>query len=521
MTASTNARKLTALAAALGVLGGCASPNAGAAPAAPAPAAQAPAPARSAEMATVLRPGRSPLVTFRILFNTGSAQDPAGKEGVAALTAAMLAQGGTESMPYQQVVQAMYPMATSFGSQVDKEMTVFTGTTHVDNLERYYGLIREMVLRPGFREEDFTRLKTNAVNYLKVSLRAGNDEELGKEQLYNVIYAGHPYGHHNVGTLGSLERLTLDDVRDFYRTHYTEGNLVVGLAGGYPEGFPARVKQDFAALPDGATPRPTYAMPRLQPGTKIQIVKRDTRSTAISLGFPIAVNRGHPDWAALAVVASYLGQHRASSGHLYQKLREARGLNYGDYAYIEYFPSGMFQFTPSPNLARQQQIFQVWIRPVEPQNAHFALRATLFELDRLTREGMSREAFEASREFLGKYVNILTQTQNAALGYALDSRYYGTGDYGTFVRERLTALTLEDVNRALREHLAGKPMRIVMVTHDAEGLRDAIVSGKPSPITYNSPKPEEILAEDRVIQTYPVNVKAADVSIVAEEDVFR
>jgi hypothetical protein len=86
----------------------------------------------------VLLPNKSPLVTFRILFMTGSAFDPPGKEGVASLTAAMLAQGGTRRLSYEQIVNQMYPLATSFEWQVDKEMTVFTGTTHIDNLEKYY-----------------------------------------------------------------------------------------------------------------------------------------------------------------------------------------------------------------------------------------------------------------------------------------------------------------------------------------------------------------------------------------------
>src|SRR5256714_7357897 len=153
---------------------------------------------------------------------------------------------------------------------------------------------------------------------------------------------------------------------------------------------------------------------------KIQISQRPTRSTAISLGFPIDITRADKDYPALAVVASYFGQHRSSNSYLYQRLREARGLNYGDYAYVEYFPRGMFRFQPDPNLARQQQIFQIWIRPVEPQNGHFALRAALFEYDKLLREGISRETFEATREFLSKYINILLETQDERLGYALD-----------------------------------------------------------------------------------------------------
>lgn len=377
----------------------------------------------STKNASVLLPTRAPLISFRIIFMTGAASDPKGKEGVAALTAAMLSQGGSRAMTYEQIVEAMYPMATSFGSQIDKEMTVFQGSTHIDNLDKYYGLISQMLLDPGFREDDFSRLKTDAINYLKTSLRESNDEELGKEYLYNIIYAGHPYAHNNTGTVSSLEKLTIADVQAFYKAHYTQANMVLGLAGGYPKTFPDKVKADFAKLPAGTAAPGNYEDPKLAPGMQISIIERETRATAVSLGFPIAVTRSDKDWPALALVASYFGQHRSSNSYLYQRLRESRGLNYGDYAYIEYFPRGMYQFTPDPNQGRSSQIFQIWIRPVVPENGHFVLRAALYEYDKLVREGMSKEAFEATREFLIKYNNILTQTQDAQLGYALDSRY--------------------------------------------------------------------------------------------------
>lgn len=475
----------------------------------------------STKNASVLLPTRAPLISFRIIFMTGAASDPKGKEGVAALTAAMLSQGGSRAMTYEQIVEAMYPMATSFGSQIDKEMTVFQGSTHIDNLDKYYGLISQMLLDPGFREDDFSRLKTDAINYLKTSLRESNDEELGKEYLYNIIYAGHPYAHNNTGTVSSLEKLTIADVQAFYKAHYTQANMVLGLAGGYPKTFPDKVKADFAKLPAGTAATGNYEDPKLAPGMQISIIERETRATAVSLGFPIAVTRSDKDWPALALVASYFGQHRSSNSYLYQRLRESRGLNYGDYAYIEYFPRGMYQFTPDPNQGRSSQIFQIWIRPVVPENGHFVLRAALYEYDKLVREGMSKEAFEATREFLIKYNNILTQTQDAQLGYALDSRYYNIPDYVTYMRDQLTKLTLEDVNNAIRKYLKSDAMRIVMITKDAAGLREAIVNNKPSPITYNSPKPKEITDEDKVIESYKINVKPEDVVIVPVGKVFE
>ena len=202
-------------------------------------------------------------------------------------------------------------------------------------------------------------------------------------------------------------------------------------------------------------------------------------------------------------------------------MRELRGLNYGDYAYVEYFPRGMFQFQPDPNLGRQQQIFQIWIRPVEPQNGHFTLRAALYEYDKLMRNGMTPDDFESTRQFLMKFVNILTATQDAQLGYALDSRYYKIKDFPAYMREQLAKLTLADVNRALRTHLKSDAMRVAIITKDAEGLSQAILSNKPSPITYNAPKPKEITDEDKVIERYQIVVKPADVTIVPVDKVFQ
>jgi zinc protease len=466
-------------------------------------------------------PSKSPLVTVRAVFLTGAAYDPAGKPGLAALTAAMLAGGGTREMTYRQIVDAMYPMATSVASQTDKEMISFTAATHVDNLEAFYKIFRAMLLDPGWREDDFTRLRDDAINFLKVSLRGNNDEELGKEALYNLIYAGHPYGHHDLGTVSSLEKLTLADVRDFYRSHFTQGNLILGIAGGYPPDFPERMKHDFANLPEAGAAPVVLPQPKPLAGNRVLLIQKDTRSVAISLGFPIDVKRGDPDYAALLVMQSYFGQHRMSGGLLYQQMREMRGLNYGDYAYLEYFPRGMYQLEPSPNLARRQQIFQIWIRPVEPPTAHFALRLALFELNKLIEQGMPQESFERTRLFLAKYVNLMTKTKTAELGYAIDSLFYGIPDYNRYVKDSLAKLTLEDVNRAIRKHLRADNLDIVIVAKDCEGLKRALLADEPSPMKYNSAKPQAILDEDKIVEKWKIGLAPDAVTVAPAERIFE
>jgi zinc protease len=243
------------------------------------------------------------------------------------------------------------------------------------------------------------------------------------------------------------------------------------------------------------------------------MVEKPTRGVAYSMGFPISVRRGHPDFPALLLAMSYFGQHRSSGGRLYERMRQVRGLNYGDYAYIEHFPDGMFRMEPSPNLVRRQQIFQIWIRPVEPPAAHFALRLALYEFDKLVKEGLNEEAFARSRSFLSKHVNLL--------GYAIDSQLYGIPDYNTYLKSALAKLTRDDVNRAIRKHLGGQSLRIVVIAQGCEELKKKFLAGAPSPMQYNSPKPQDLLDEDKVVERWELGLKAEHIKIIPVNTIFE
>lgn len=474
-----------------------------------------------AQMRTVVLPDKSPVVTLRLVFTTGAAQDPPDKPGLARLTAEMLAGGGTRDLTHDQIVNALFPMAASVGSQVDQEMTTFSGATHIDNLDAYYKLFRSMLLDPGWREDDFKRLKDSAINSLRIGLRGNNDEELGKEVLLSELYAGTPYGHYSVGTVSSLEKITIDDLKQFYKQHYTQSHLIIGIAGGYPPEFLDRLKKDFAALPEKDSAGPLAIHPKPIQHTHALIVEKNTRSVAYSFGFPIDVKRGDPDYPALLVMQSYFGQHRESGGRLFQRIRGIRGINYGDYAYIEYFPRGGQLLEPPPNVARSSQAFQIWIRPAEPPQAAFTLRLAVYELNKLVKDGIPQADFDRTKEFLSKYVNVLTKTKRAELAYAIDSLYYGIPDYNTYVKNALAKLTREQVNAAIRRHLRADRLQIVAVSANAQDLKRQIAGAGPSTIEYNSPKPADILAEDKIVGAFDIGLRPEDVDIVPVEKVFE
>lgn len=465
----------------------------------------------------------SPLVDVSFIVHAGAGMDPAGKKGLASLTAAMISDAGSSLYSIQEINTALHPMAAGFSAQVDKEMTRLSGQVHKDNLDDWYALISGQLLSPGWRDQDFERTRTQLVNAIRTGLVGNNDEELAKELLYTELYgAGHPYGSLNLGAIEDIESLTIEDVQRFYNDYYTINNITVGLSGGFDDAFATRLSNDLQALPAGeraALEMPAAPMPN---GRNALIVEKETPAVAVSFGFPIELARGDPDWIALWLARSYLGEHRNSNSHLYKRIREARGMNYGDYAYVEYYPRGMFRTQPNTNLGRQQQIFQVWVRPLRSNNdAHFATRTAQYELEKLIRDGLSETDFESTRSFLSKYVSLMTDGQSRQLGYDIDSQYYEIDNFADYIRAGLDELTLDDVNRVIRENLDTRNMQYVFVTRDAGDLQERLASDRSSPMHYDADKPADLLAEDREIESLSLGFEEGTVKIVSSDAVFR
>jgi len=463
----------------------------------------------------------NPLISFRIQVNVGSAHDPAGKEGLCQLTFSMMANGGTKTLSYKDIQKAFYPMAASVGLRVDKEMSVFTGTIHRDNLEKFYAILKDMLLDPGFREEDFQRIKTNQLNFLEKTLVGNMDEQFGKEILNLMLYEGHPYGHTEAGTVESLRNMTIEDVKAFYADHLLQGNILIGLAGGYPPDFPGRVEADFSSLPEGSTPPLILPEPGMPDGLEFVIAEKQTPATAISMGFPHSLTKADDDYFALWIATSHFGEHRQSLSWLYQKIREERGQNYGDYAYADHFIQGRRKF-PATNYCRRQQYFSIWIRPLANSNRHFVLRQALMELKKLVEEGIPEERFELVKKYLLNYTKLYAQTLGERLGWQMDSHYYGYQDFLAEVQKRLPRITREDVNRAIKKYLNARNVYIAVITQDAQSFKDALVANTPSPITYANPNmPRKILDEDLVYQTFPLDVIPEKIRIVPASAFFQ
>ena len=481
-------------------------------------------------------------IIVKLMFKNGSISDPAGKDGLTYTTANVITQGGTGDMSFSDIQGKIYPMAARYYSSVDKEVTVFTFEFHKDWADQFYPIMIGLITNPAFSQSDFDRVKTNQQAYVDQVIRASSDEEYSKKALEDFLFRGTSYQHMVEGKSASVSSITLDDVKEQYKKFFTQNNLMIGIAGSYTDAFLNKLKEDLKKLPDTKPDIPAVPDVKMPDGINVEIISKDGAfGSAIFAGYPIDITRANDDFAALMVANSYLGEHRKSYGRLYQMIREERSMNYGDYSYIEWYQNGGGNMLPPSGVPRHSNYFALWIRPVQiakqlkmqyPElkdvkigHAHFALRMALREMDKMIKNGMSQEDFEATRAFLQSYIKLYIQTPDEQLGYLMDSRMYGRKDYIKELGTLLSNLTLEDVNNAIKKYMQIDNMDVTIVTDksEAEPLAESLRNNTPSPMSYSNQVKaglgDEILKEDKATEDFKLNIKS--VKVVDSQDTFK
>ncbi len=420
---------------------------------------------------------RAPLVTIRVMVTHGSTSDYANKEGLAAITADAVTDGGFRApsgsiVTKEQLAELTMPWGSGARPTVftSSRATTFFFTAPREVIGRYVTeVLRPMLTEPVFDAKEIDRLKNETLSQI-TSLRSEDLEALGLAVIDQYVLAGTGYAHHVIGRETTVPAITRDDVIRFYRDFYRPENVIVGLST-QDAGVLAQVRDAVLAINrDATTASPTVpaAQPESFTGRRALIIDQANAPAASAhLGFPIAVGRSHEDYWPLYVANVWLGTHRDSFGQLYQKIREERGYNYGDYSYIEYWsgrPNSLFQIFNQP---REQQYFSIWIRPVKHEHAVHLLKATTYELEQMIRNGLTPDQVEeAKKKARVLYLN-LGETVPRLVGARVDDAFYGMHAHNGFLSgyiNAVNAVTPEQVNRAIRRHLKVDNIKYAIIT---------------------------------------------------------
>lgn len=481
-------------------------------------------------------------VVFKVRFDNGSIADPVDKKGLTFATAALMAQGGAGGISYSDIKDKMHPWAAAYFVTVDKQVTTFTFQVPVDFVEAFYPLVKNVLLAPDFTPQDFSRVMKGQQNYVDQVVRASSDENYSKFALEYQLFRGGNMQHLKQGTSAAVKTISLDDIKAHYKKVFTRHNVTLGIAGNYSAAMLARLKADLADLPATAVTPTIPSKANKANGIEVEIIAKDGAfGSAIFTGAALPITRANDDFAALMIANSWLGEHRKSYSRLYQKIRQARSMNYGDYAYIEWYSAGGRNQLPPSGVPRASNYWSIWIRPVQIANqlksqypelanisighAHFALRMAIREFDLLIKNGLNEADFQATKTFLRSYSKLYAQSPAQQLGWLMDSRFYGRTDYLAELDNTLEKTTLQQVNTAIGKYWQTENMFVTIVTDvsEAQPLADSLINNTASPMSYSdfvkSGLSAEILAEDDVVAVYHLNVKK--VTIVPSADTFQ
>ena len=471
--------------------------------------------------AVVVQPTEgSGLVYVQATVQAGSAYDPVGQEGVAWLTAQSMRQGGAGDLSPEEVDALLYQLAADIEVIVDKDLVTFRGKALADDADVFVPLFVDMMTRPAFDEATVDRLRDTAIDALTVSMLE-SDERLGDTAFDVWINEGHPYGHPVQGRAGVLPLLDADALRTFHDSAYVRSATTLGLAGAVDQSDADSFAAGFATLSGDRGPEATPKPRADVVGRHLLAIEKQTASLGVHFGHPIEVDRGHEDYPELFLAMIAFGEHRQGHGRLFEQIRTTRGLNYGDYAYIEHFVQRGWGSAQEQGTVRRQPQFSVWLRPIAGENGPWALKMALKMTEDLVNEGLTPEEFEKIRAYLLMKTRIWAQDPGTRLAYAVEAEAMDLPDMLVDLPPLIEALTLEDVNAALKRHIDVDNLRIVCVTGDADALTAALTEDSETPLVYSEdrqPDPEQASIDQEVAAT---SVGLAEYSVLSAEGIFR
>jgi len=463
----------------------------------------------------------SPNIYLQALIKAGSAYDPVGQEGLAHLTASSLVEGGAGEHTADELRAILHPTGNFFSTHVDREFVSLRLRCHKDHAALCVGAFVDVLTSPQFNGDDVQRTKDEALYTVTEGLLS-NEEALGDAVFQAALFDGHPYGHPVEGRAGSLPGLDANRVKQFYTARYLRPTVWVGIAGGYQEQDIESLKTALESIPGSIPPDDAKLAPVPVNSRQLLAVQTNTALTGYHIGHLHEVDRNHPDWPALYLATLHLGAHRQSFGRLFESIRTQRGLNYGNYAYMESFTQRGWSTFPQHGTLIQEPIFYLWLRPTSIENGPFALKLAIEELEHWVQHGLTESQLETTRQYALGHLPLEAQSAGERLARQLDALATGTPQIQEELTAQIKTVDLATVNAAIVRHISPETLWIVSVTGDADSLQTALTADAPTPIFYSDVSPgEEQAAKDKKVSEKDLGISLENASTIPAMGIFR
>lgn len=395
-----------------------------------------------------------PLVKLAITFKGGASLDPADLPGLAAMTARMVREGGTSRQKPAEFDETLDFLATEAAVTAGDTFTTATLSCLKANFDESLGLFVEMLRTPGL---DAARLETTKARLVE-SLKQRNDDAasiLGRE--WKRLVFGTDHFEAAEPTAATVAALSRERLAHMHARVFHPGNAIVAVSGDFVEAeMLATLAKAFTGWERGpVAPEPAAPTATLEPG--LYHVPKDIPQGKVAIGRR-SITRDDPDAIPLILLDEILGAGGFTS-RLMQKVRSNEGLAYS------------VKSTVAPRVTYPGE-FRAGF---ESKNATVAL-ATKIVLDeiRAVREDLvTEEELETAKRSLIETFPRQFESKPKMLGVFVNDEWtQRPADFWKTFRQKVAAVTREDLRRVAREHLDPERMAILVV-----GDWDAIAPG--------------------------------------------
>jgi len=397
---------------------------------------------------------RLPLVSLRLAFFSGDANDPANAVGLTSAVTSMMTEG-TENFSSKQLAEKIERLGAGLNVSSSDDFTIVSASSLAFYTEDMIELLAEVLLRPVFPETEVDLYRRNMIENLK--FQRSQSPFLASEQVGRILYGDHPYGRVSPSK-EDIEKLTREALSEFHRKIFVPENAVFIAVGDLDRNeLIGQLESHLGAWIGNNSFEKTVPAELSRSGRTLTIVDRPGSAQSNIVISNRAIERKNPDFFPVLVMNQILGA--GASSRVFMNLREEKGYTYGAYTRFDAKElAGSFEATAE----------------VRTQVTGDSLKEFFYELERIRTETVSPEELNDAISYLVGVFPLKAETQEGRTNLIVNQQLYRLpDDYLETYRENVAAVTADDVKRVAEKYIKPDDIAIVIVGDGGDVLSQA------------------------------------------------
>ncbi len=398
---------------------------------------------------TFIEDRRLPLISFRLAFRSGDANDPVELPGLSDMLSHLLTEG-TESRTSRQLAEETERLGATLSVGSSSDFTTVAASGLSGFAEEILELVADVTLRASFPQNEVDLARENTKQML-IQQRA-QPNFLASERMAQVMFGSHPYSRVSP-TEEMLDRLRRDDLVAFRQTTFIPNNASLVVIGDFDqEALISQIEQLFGEWQPAKAATPVFPAPPARTRRTIYLVDRPGSAQSNIIIANEGLVRTSEDYFPILLMHTILGAN--ASSRLFMNLREHKGYTYGAYSNLDARRlAGTFRASAEVRTAVTGD----------------SLHEFFYELNRIRDEAVSEEEISNAKSYLTGVFPIRIETQDGLIDQIVNIKMFGlSDDYLKTYRDNVSAVTIEDIQRVAQKYVKPDVAAIVIVGDGAD-----------------------------------------------------